>query len=147
MEICILGATDLRRELFDTPDAYVRVYLDEDKNLPVCHSHEVANEQSPQWGDCCILSADAEHERINSATSILFSVADDDLLTCHQDDPPSAISCWADDLIGEARLPVDASGRHELLLGDGAKPTQRAEAAAADKKIAKTLKRARRNAE
>ena len=35
----------------------------------------------------------------------------------------------------------------EWLLASGAKPTERAEAAAADKKIAKTLKRARRNAE
>ena len=35
----------------------------------------------------------------------------------------------------------------EWFLASGAKPTERAEAAAADKKIAKTLKRARRNAE
>ena len=55
------------------------------------------------------------------------------------------------DADGATPLEMAAAHGHadvaEWLLASGAKPTERAEAAAADKKIAKTLKRARRNAE
>ena len=119
MQICILNVIVQQQDR-----TYVRVLLDGYLNgQSVCHSPEIVEEEPPTWNYCCVLDNNAEWHRLNKPTLLHFKVFNDNLLLCGEHEPEDALNCSADDKLGEAWLPADATGSHTLDIGVGSRLT------------------------